>query len=146
VAEAPALAPVVELDNGGWSVLLVTAAAPAGDAPLDEVRVQIQGELLAARREKARQALVDRLRAQADVSIDAKALEALGGPTGAASAKKRIQFNGTALRREILRQPTPGELVAPGSGSLQLSPEEVQRKMREQRERGQSSGGGGGTK
>jgi peptidyl-prolyl cis-trans isomerase C len=147
VTEAPGLAPVQHLENLAWSVLLVTRQRASGNASLDDVRVQIQGELLAERREQARQALVDKLRGEADVSLDAKALEALGSPADAKKPAATIQFDAKALRRDLIREPKPGVAPSPADGEVRhLSPEEVQQKMQQQRERQKASGETGGVK
>lgn len=141
VTEAPALAPVKHLENLAWSVLLVTGSQPGGIATLDEVRVEIQGELLAQRREQARQALVDKLRGEADVSFDTKALEALGGPAGAKKPAGTLLFDAKALRRDQIREAQPGKAPTPAQSEVRrLSPEEVQQKMQRQREE-QKTGG-----
>ncbi len=152
VTETPALAPVQYLDDLAWSVLLVTRSQAGGTASLDEVRVEVQGELLAQRREKARQALVDRLRGEADVSFDAKAVEALGGPAGAgkpAGTKPAgaLLFDAKALRRDLIREAQPGVVPAQPEGDVRrLSPEEVQERMRRQREDRKTSSETGGVK
>ncbi|MEZ4265077.1 MAG: peptidylprolyl isomerase [Myxococcota bacterium] len=141
VTAAPALAPPVHLENLAWSVLLVTRTQSAGSASLDDVRVQIQGELLAERREKARQELVDALRRDAEVSIDAKALEALGAPATPKKQGGAVQFDAKALRRGLVREAVPGVIEDGGGGEVRhLSPDEVQRKMQQQRERQKSAG------
>lgn len=153
VDEAPALAPLRKLDSGTWSVLLVTAAAEAGPAPLEAVRVQIQGELLAERRQRERQALVDRLRAEAKVDFDAAALKTLSGSeqggTGRPAAPAdgaRLRVDNRALRRAVIEGPKPGATTKSlgGDAPRRLTPEEIQRHMQQQRDRKGSSDTGGG--
>lgn len=70
----------VELESHQWLLAQLTGIEPEREAPMADVRLEIQDALLKASRTEAREAFVQQLRSKATIDINEEALAALPAP------------------------------------------------------------------
>jgi len=95
----------VELESRQWLLAQITGIEAAREAPLADVRLEIQNALLRASRTEAREAFIAELRAKATIDVDEAALAALPAPEPEPGVKvpkvAKPKFNPALFRRRV---------------------------------------------
>jgi peptidyl-prolyl cis-trans isomerase C len=107
--------PPLQLESKQWVIVQLTGHKPTQEVPLDEVRLTIQNALLKKRRAAARGDFIQELRAQAKITVNEDALDALPEPEPAPKTKVPNVPKPRLTRTPSVR-PTPAPAASGGAG------------------------------
>lgn len=139
------ITPPFKLEDGRWASLQLTGKTSSTTRSLEDARLDIQRALLASSRAQRVDDYIAGLRAEAEITIDERALKTLApaakpaDPTApeppvkeAADPEPRPQLNPRAVRQHMMPSGPRGDDVIPirKTSGLKLSDQEVQEKMR----------------